>query len=167
MLKDETLSFGARGELQEGLCLSFRPGVHQQGLEDGDAFVSTALPQGQSGTTFLIGQRYLKQTKRTSRYLVWHVFILKLLWPLDYLCLCKAGRAARREQRALHPTSTDWGWQWELAGTRSSVWSLWSLPSLLPCPRSGSTASPTAPSRLPPTGWACPHQKGFVFSWKQ
>lgn len=70
MLKVETLSPGACGELQEGLCLSFRPGVLQQGLEDGDAFVSTALPQGQSGTAFLIGQRYLKQTKRTSRYLI-------------------------------------------------------------------------------------------------
>lgn len=68
--------------------------VGNYGLGDGDAFVSTVHSQGWNDSASLIRQQYLKQTEKGSwarRYLVWHVFRQKLLWPLGYLCLCKAG----------------------------------------------------------------------------
>lgn len=95
-MKIETLFFGLPGKLKERwlvLVLQPKP-IDNGGLGDGDAFVSTVRSQGWNDSASRIRQRYLKQTEKGSwarRYLAWHVFRQKLLWPLGYLCLCKAG----------------------------------------------------------------------------
>lgn len=73
-----------------------------------------------------------KKGLRASRYFVWHVFILKLPWPLDHLSLCKGGEGWRggRREPAPHPTEEPWHQAGQLRHERRSgvavVAGLWS-----------------------------------------
>lgn len=128
-----------------------------------------------------------KKGLRASRYFVWHVFILKLPWPLDHLSLCKGGedgeeggsrlltlQGSRGTRQGSSDMNTDQGWQWWLACDQE-VGLLWAAVGLflavsLPWvrehsqPHGRALAGESRQLLLWRTG---PQQRGSMFSWKQ